>query len=111
MPAKAQRAQRDLEEAGLGDYADMRVSDAAQTLRSLPQEVDFMLNDGFPPGAVPVLRLVQPWLRCGAIVLADNVGAFPADHQEYLVYVRDPLNGFGSCALDLSEGSEMSMRV
>ncbi len=80
-------------------------------LRSVDGEVDFLLNDGFPPGALPVLQLLQPRMRSGAVVLTDNVGAFPADHRDYLEYVRAPANGLASCALDLNAGSELSVRV
>ena len=111
VPAKAQQAMRHLEAAGLAQYVEIRVGDALQTLRSIEAEVDFLLNDGFPPGALPVLQLLQPHMRSGAVVLADNVGAFPADHRDYLDYVRAPVNGFVSCALDLNEGSEMSVRA
>jgi hypothetical protein len=70
-----------------------------------------MLNDGFPPCALPVLELVAPKLRSGAVVLADNVGQFKADHAEYLEYVRNPANGFCSGLLQMNEGTELSVRV
>jgi predicted O-methyltransferase YrrM len=110
VPAKAERARAHLAQAGLADFVDIRVGDATKTLRDLDGPVDFLLNDGFPPAALPVLQLLAPRLRPGAVVLADNVGAFPADHRDYLAWVRAPANGFVSCALDLNEGSEMSVR-
>ena len=111
VPVKAERAHQHIAEAGLSEFVEIRVGDALTTLRGLEDEVDFMLNDGFPPGALPVLQLIKPRLRSGAIVLADNVGAFPADHKDYLAWIRDSGNGFISCALDLNDGSELSVRV
>jgi hypothetical protein len=45
------------------------------------------------------------------VVVADNVGAFKADHAEYLEYVRDPANGFCSGLLKMNEGTELSVRI
>ena len=69
-----------LREVGLEEYVEIREGDALETLQDLEGPIDFMLNDGFPPYALPVLKLVAPHLRRGAAVVADNVGAFKADH-------------------------------
>jgi predicted O-methyltransferase YrrM len=73
--------------------------------------VDFMLNDGFPRFQLPVLQLVAPKLTPGGVVIADNVGAFWADHGDYLAWVRDLANGFASTLLPLNEGTKLSVRV
>jgi predicted O-methyltransferase YrrM len=111
VPEKAQRARAHLQEAGLDAYVDIRVGDAMETLREVEGPIDLMLNDGFPRFALPVLKLVQPALRPGAAVMADNVGAFPADHEEYVRYVRDPSNGFVSAMLKMNEGTELSVKL
>lgn len=77
----------------------------------LEAPVDMLLCDGFPPGMLPVLKLVAPRLRPGAVVVADNVGAFWADHSDYLGWVRDPSNGFQSAMLAMNEGTELSVRL
>lgn len=69
---KAERARRNLDDAGLGDFVEIREGDALQTLRDVGGEIDFLLNDGFPPYALPVLKLLAPRLRAGAVVVADN---------------------------------------
>jgi predicted O-methyltransferase YrrM len=111
VPAKAQRARENLSEAGLLEFVDLRVGDALETLRDLDAPVDFMLNDGFPPSQLPVLRLVAPRLRVGAVVVTDNVGAFWANATAYLDWVRDPANGFASAMLEMKQGTELSVRV
>jgi predicted O-methyltransferase YrrM len=111
VPGKVERAREHLREAGLEEYAEIRLGDALETLRDLEGPIDFMLNDGFPPYALPVLELVSPQLRPGAVVVADNVGAFKADHAEYLAHVRDPAHGFCSGLLGMNEGTELSVRL
>lgn len=109
--AKAERAREHLAEAGLSEFVEIREGDARETLRTIDGEVDFMLNDGFPPGALEVLKRVEPRLRRGAVVVTDNVGLFRAEYAEYLRYLRRAGSGFVSAPLAMNEGTEVSVRV
>jgi len=111
VPAKAARAREHLREAGLLDQVDLREGDATLTLREVPAPVDMLLCDGFPAGMLPVIKLVAPRLRRGGVVVSDNVGAFWADHSDYLGWLRDPANGFRSAMLSMNEGTELSVRA
>jgi len=111
VPAKARGARENLCAAGLDELVEIREGDATETLRDLDGPVDLFLNDGFPRAALPVLRLVAPHLRPGAVVVTDNVGLFPADLADYVAWLRDPANGFRSAELQLNEGTELSVRV
>jgi len=111
VPEKAARAREHLREAGLEEVVEIRVGNALDTLREIDSPVDFMLNDGFPRFALPVLELVAPRLCEGAIVLTDNVGTFPADYADYVRWLRDPANGFVSTRVPLKLGTELSVRV
>ena len=110
VPEKARRAEANLGEAGLASFADIRVGDATETLRSDLGKVDFMLNDGFPLRALDVLKIVAPALRPGAAIVTDNVGLFKADYRDYVTYVRDPEHGFSSMTLPFRSGTEYSVR-
>ncbi|MET0618381.1 MAG: class I SAM-dependent methyltransferase [Luteibacter sp.] len=100
-PGKAARAQAHLEQAGLANLVDIRVGDAMQTLVDVGGDVDMVLLDGAFSLYLPVLKLLEPRLRTGAVVLAEN--AFDYDN-EYLAYVRDPANGYLSQPIPVSEG-------
>lgn len=110
VPAKARRAQANLEEAGLASFVEVRMGDATQTLKADLGTVDFMLNDGFPRTALDVLKVVAPALRPGASVVTDNVGMFRADYRDYVAYLRDPSNGFASMTVPFRSGTEYSVR-
>jgi predicted O-methyltransferase YrrM len=110
VPAKAAQARRHIEEAGLSDYVDLREGDALETLRGQTDPVDLLLNDGFPRSVLPVLQLVAPVMRPGAVALCGNAVLFPADHVDYLAWVRDPKNGFCSSMLPMTLAGEMSVR-
>ena len=77
----------------------------------LPGEVDMALIDGFPQKSVDVVKLLQPRLRAGAVVIADNVGAFKGDYRDYVDFVRDPRNGFTSMLIPFKFGTEYSVRT
>lgn len=110
-PTKAKIARQNFEAAGLQSFIDLREGDAHQTLKDCGGPVDFMLVDGWPKFARPILEIVRPQLRPGAIVYCDNVGQFWKAFADYIAYVRDPANGFSSTLLPLRSGTELSVVV
>lgn len=108
LPSKAMRARANVEAAGLSDLVDIREGDALTTLRRDSGEVDLMLLDGAFPLYLPVLKLIEPRLRNGAFILAEN-----AIDRDYLNYVRNPANGYLSqaVAVDESRGNELTMVI
>lgn len=96
-PTKAQRAHQNLASVGLADIVDIRVGDALETLRDgVGGQVDLVLLDGAFSLYLPVLKLLEPHLRPGALVIGDNA---IEQSTEYLDYVRNPDNGYRSVAL------------
>ena len=110
-PDKAAAAQGNLSEAGLGDFVEIRIGDAAETLRQAGGAVDFLLLDSWIPGVRPVIDLMAPQLRAGSLVLCDNVELFEAEYAEYTSFVRDPNNGFRSVLLSHQGGLELSVKL
>ncbi len=88
-PGKVAAARRNLERAGLASRAQVREGDARRTLRELDEPVDLLLLDGWPGLALEVLRLVEPRLAPGAIVVVDNVAPFPGDLQPVVDHLAD----------------------
>jgi len=110
VPAKVATAKRNLAEAGLAEYAEIRQGDARQTLRDLGGPVDFALIDGWPleegPSlALQVIKIVAPQIRVGGYVMNDNA------EPDFLEFVRDPGNGFLSVTLPIKNGTELSVKV
>jgi len=110
VPEKLAVAKRNLADAGLEEYADLRLGDARETLRDLGGPVDFILIDGWPGESRPtlarqVMEILAPQLRRGGLVMNDNGEA------DYLAFVRDPANGFRSMSLPLKGGTELSIKI
>jgi predicted O-methyltransferase YrrM len=63
--------------------------------------------DGWKDLCLPVLRLLEPRLAPGALVVADDVDSH-ASMADYLAYVRDPANGYVTIAFPVEDGLEVS---
>jgi predicted O-methyltransferase YrrM len=102
------RARASLDAAGLADLVDIREGDALETLTDVGGEVDLLLIDSAFALYLPVLKLVEPRLKPGAVVLGEN-----AFESGYLDYVRNPANGYASQPLPLDEGrgNEFAVRT
>lgn len=104
-PTKVAGARQHLAEAGLADLVEIREGDALETLcTGLPASVDLLLLDGAKSLYGDVLDLLEPQLRPGALVVADNADQSP----EYLARVR---SGAGYLSLPFGEDVELSIRL
>jgi predicted O-methyltransferase YrrM len=110
-PGKRAKAVEHLSEAGLGGVAEVRLGDALQTLRDVPAPIDLLLLDGWKDLYLPMLELLAPKLRPGAVVLADNVRTFKRALAPFLDYVQSGRNGFESVTLPFPSGFEYSVRT
>lgn len=110
VPAKVVKARRNLADAGLAEYVDIREGDGRETLKDLGGPVDFALIDGWPVASGPslarqVIEIIAPQLRGGAFVMNDN------GEPDYLEYTRSENSGFLSVTLPIKRGTELSLKV
>ena len=110
-PEKVAQARRNLAEAGLEELVELREGDARDTLKDAGGAIDFVLIDTWISLARPVLELIAPQLRPGAIVACDNVRRFSGAYRDYLDHVRDPARGFCSVLIPHRGGLELSLRL
>jgi predicted O-methyltransferase YrrM len=107
-PTKHSAATAHLAEAGLSAIADVRLGDALETLRDVEAPIDLVLLDGWKDLYRPVLDLIKPKLRKGALVLADNIYLFRKALLPYVEHVQSGGNGFLSTTLSIADGFEYS---
>ena len=110
-PGKVTRARAHIEEAGLSEQVEIREGDARDTLKDPGGAVDMVLLDGMKELYLPVVEMLKPHLRQGAVVLADNIFAFRKALRPYSAHMRDVANGFQSVTLFLGDGTEYSVRL
>lgn len=111
-PEKVARAKQNLQAAGLEEWVEFRAGDALETLPGeLPGPIDLLLLDGAKGLYLPVLRLLEPRLRSGALVASDNTNLDGLD--VFLKYLRAPENGYTTSAIltdGVHRGHEISLR-
>jgi predicted O-methyltransferase YrrM len=105
-PSKAVRARQHLTEAGLIDLVEIREGDALETLaHNLPATFDLVLLDGAKALYADILNLIEPRLRPGTLILADDAHHCP----DFVSRVRSDTANFLS--IPLTGDLELSMRL
>lgn len=109
-PGKIERASANVAAAGLADFVEFRLGDARETLASDLGEIDMVMLDGAFTLYLPILKLVEPHLKPGAIIVGEN--AFE-EASGYIDYIRDPQNGYLSLSLpfDPDRGNELTIKT
>ncbi|KAH8885395.1 O-methyltransferase [Thozetella sp. PMI_491] len=106
-PTKAAVAREHWRRAGLEvePWIELREGDLRETLKSdMPAEVDFLLLDIWTPLALPALQATEPYLKRGAMIVADNNVAAKKGYADLVDYVNRPGSGFKSTSLPFSGG-------
>ncbi len=80
---------RNVATAGLARRVKVVVGDALRTLPLLFGRFDFALIDAVKEDYLDYLRQLEPRLRPGAVVVADNTGVYRRHVAPYLEHVRD----------------------
>ena len=105
--AKVTAAKKTFAETGLDDLITVLEGDALTTLADVDTPVEFVLLDGWKELYLPVIKLVEPRLSAGALIVADNTSM--DDTRPYLDHVHDPGNGYVSVNFPVREGDSMEI--
>ncbi|KAJ5584372.1 uncharacterized protein N7459_004172 [Penicillium hispanicum] len=108
-PSKASQAQAYWAQAGaeIEGVIDLRVGDLRETLASNMGTVDFLLLDIWTPLALPALKLVEPYFRPGAVIMADNTIKAAAGYRDLFAYLDAPGSLFRRVTLPYAGGFDM----
>ncbi|KIW21094.1 hypothetical protein PV08_01673 [Exophiala spinifera] len=110
-PTKAARAREYWAECGrtVTDAIDLREGDLRETLKTDLENVDLLLLDIWTPVALPTLKIVEPKMRYGAVVITDNTIGAARGYKDMLEYLRNPESCYINMTLPFSKGLEMSV--
>lgn len=111
-PQKVDAARANFAAAGLSAYIDLRVGDLAEALKNIEGPIDFVLFDVWGHVVRPVLDLLLPQLKPGAVICADNTGggARSGGYAPFFAVIDDPAQVFRTMTLPFKGGFEMSVR-
>lgn len=110
-PEKLATARTNMKGSGVADIVDIREGDALQSLRDVPDGVDFLLLDGWKDLYQPVLDLLHPKLAPGAVVVADNIFTFKTALRPYVERMQARNSGFRSSTVAIGAGMEFSVKL
>ncbi len=99
LASKAERARKNIEEAGLSDFVEIRTGDAMMTLKFYDGPIDFLFLDGWKDLYLPLFKMLESQLTSGCIVYADNMDmAGTRPYADYIlskgnVYATETVHG------------------
>ncbi len=86
--ALAHEAESNIKRAGLADRVNVLIGDALELIPGIEGPIDFVFLDAEKDEYGQYLTLIEPKLRPGSVIVADNVGSFPRAMSDYLDRVR-----------------------
>jgi predicted O-methyltransferase YrrM len=109
--AKVVAARRHIADAGMASRVELREGDALTTLAGFTDPISLLFLDGWKGLYLPVLKLLEPRLVHGALVIADDTDLLPHLCAPYVEYVRNEGNGYVTAPLNVDDGLEISVRA
>jgi predicted O-methyltransferase YrrM len=110
-PAKAERARANFEAAGLASFIDLREADIVEATGTFDGPIDFVLFDIWGDVVRPMLDILMPRLRPGAVICTDNTASSRAGYARLFDLIEDPANGFRTMTLPFEGGFELTVKL
>ena len=107
-PAKVEAWQRNVEEAGLEEWAELRAGDAFEQLPLIEDVFDVVFLDAEKDDYEELFRLARGKVEPGALIVADNVLSHPQPLARYSA-ARQADPTLESLTVPLDRGIELSV--
>ena len=91
-PEMVRKCRANLRKVGLQNAVTCIEGDALQTLPTLEGEFDFVFIDALKRDYLKYLKLIEPKLKPGAVVVGDNVIRSARAMQDFLDYIQESPN-------------------
>jgi len=91
-PKRAEEARQNVAKVGLEKTVTVIAGDALLVLPTLKPDVDFIFIDALKSDYFKYLKLIEPKLKRGAVIVADNVIKSERAMKDYLEYVQTSPN-------------------
>lgn len=112
-PEKVKQARANYEAAGLTRFIELHEADVGEACKGFAGPIDFVLFDIWTNMVRPVLDVLLPRLRPGAVICADNTAGERArqNYAEFFEAVNDPANGLRTMTLPFQGGFELTVKA
>ena len=91
-PASVKESQENLKKVGLENVVTCVEGDALQTLGNVEGPIDFVFIDALKKDYFKYFKILEPKLKVGAVVVADNVIVSAKDMKDFLDYIQTSPN-------------------
>ncbi|KAI1330894.1 S-adenosyl-L-methionine-dependent methyltransferase [Xylariaceae sp. FL0255] len=111
-PSKIARARQNWKDAGqdVEKWIELREGDLRETLsQDLPDEIDFVLFDIWTPMLLPTLKLLEPKLKKGAVLVSDNIISSAEGYHDFHEHIRNHSRAYRSLILPYLGGLEFTL--
>lgn len=89
VPRLVKQCRENLEAVGLEKTVTCIEGDALETMKDLEGEFDFVFIDAVKSDYMKYLKLIEPKLKPGAVIVADNVIKSKRAMQDFLDYIEN----------------------
>jgi predicted O-methyltransferase YrrM len=112
-PAKVKGARANFESAALSAFIELHEGDLIEVLRRVEGPIDFVLFDVWGDVVRPVLDVLSPHLRPGAVICADNTASARGreGYAPFFEAVDNPAYGLRTMTLPFQGGFEMTVKI
>jgi predicted O-methyltransferase YrrM len=110
VPEKVRDLVSNLQKAGLIKYVQIIPDDANKRIGDLNERIDFVFLDARKNEYLQQLKLLEPKLKPGAIIIADNAISHKHVMEDYLYYVNNE-KAYQSELKDIGTGLEITLKV
>ncbi len=110
-PAKAERARANFAAAGLASFIDLREADIVEATKTFEGPIDFVLFDIWGDVVRPMLDILLPRLRPGAVICTDNTAGSRASYAPLFELLDNPALGFRTMTLPFDGGFEITVKL
>jgi len=112
-PIKVKHARANFEAAGLSSFIELHEADVTQACEEFAGPIDFVLFDIWGHVVRPVLDVLLPRLRAGAVICTDNTGGdrSRANYADLFEILESPAHGFRTMTVPFEGGFELSMKL
>jgi predicted O-methyltransferase YrrM len=112
-PAKVRAARANYEAAGLAGFIELHEGDITQACEDFAGPIDFVLFDIWADAVRPVLDVLAPRLRPGAVICTDNTAGewSRKNYAAFFEALEDPARGFRTMTLPFSGGFELTVKL
>jgi predicted O-methyltransferase YrrM len=113
-PKAIQETQENLKKVGLDKVVTCVEGDALQTLQKMESPIDFVFIDALKKDYFKYFKILEPKLKVGAVVVADNVIVSAKDMKDYLDFMQTSPNYdtvIIRCSLEKKDGMSVSYKI